>query len=242
MFPIRDSVSRTHEPIVVWTIMGLNIAAFFYQLGLSEEELQYFLYQHALVPRRYFSPGWGDMYGLSPTDFSPLLSNIFLHGGWLHIILNLWTLYIFGPSLEDRLGRLRFAILYLLAGVAASITHAIFNAASMIPALGASGAIAGVIAAYAVRFPYAWVRVHTVVLQHSRDRLRRHLVLHAIAAGCERAHVTFPTGRRYRLVGPHRRVHRRLAVAGRPRPVGAPRRAARLVQRRAMGALGAPLA
>ena len=159
MFPIRDSVSRTHEPIVVWTIMGLNIAAFFYQLGLSEEELQYLLYQHALVPRRYFSPGWGDMYGLSPTDFPPLLSNIFLHGGWLHIILNLWTLYIFGPALEDRLGRLRFAILYLLAGVAASITHAIFNAASMIPALGASGAIAGVIAAYAVRFPYAWVRI-----------------------------------------------------------------------------------
>src|SRR5215813_817579 len=108
MFPIRDSVSRTHEPIVVWTIMGLNIAAFFYQLGLSEPELSYFLYQHALVPRRYFSPGWAHMYGLSPTDFSPFLSNIFLHGGWLHIILNMWTLYIFGPALEDRLGPVRF--------------------------------------------------------------------------------------------------------------------------------------
>src|SRR5689334_361781 len=119
MFPIRDSVSRTHEPIVVWTIMGLNIAAFLYQLGLSEPQLQYFLYRHALVPRRYFSPGWGSMYGLSPTDFSPFLTNIFLHGGWLHIILNMWTLWIFGPALEDRLGPVRFAILYLLAGVAA---------------------------------------------------------------------------------------------------------------------------
>ena len=159
MFPIRDSVSRTHEPVVVWTIMGLNIAAFFYQLGLSEPQLSYFLYQHALVPRRYFSPGWAHMYGLSPTDLSPFLSNIFLHGGWLHIILNMWTLYIFGPALEDRLGPVRFAILYLLAGVAASVTHALFNAGSMVPTLGASGAIAGVIAAYAVRFPYAWVRI-----------------------------------------------------------------------------------
>jgi membrane associated rhomboid family serine protease len=159
MFPIRDSVSRTHEPVVVWTIMGLNIAAFFYQLGLSEPELTHFLYQHALVPRRYFSPGWAHTYALSPTDFSPFLSNIFLHGGWLHIILNMWTLYIFGPALEDRLGPARFAILYLLAGVAASVTHALFNAGSMVPALGASGAIAGVIAAYAVRFPYAWVRI-----------------------------------------------------------------------------------
>jgi len=159
MFPIRDSVSRTHDPVVVWTIMGLNIAAFLYQLGLSPPELQHFLYQHALVPRRYFAPGWAYHYGLSPTDFWPLLTNTFLHGGWLHIILNMWTLYIFGPALEDRLGPARFAMLYLLAGIAASATHVIFNATSTVPALGASGAIAGVIAAYAVRFPYAWVRI-----------------------------------------------------------------------------------
>jgi membrane associated rhomboid family serine protease len=164
VFPIRDSVSRTHEPIVVWAIIGLNIIAFFYQLGLSGSELQYFLYHHALVPRRYFSPSWGTNLGLSPTDFSPFLTNIFLHGGWLHIIFNMWTLYIFGPALEDRLGPVRFALLYLLAGIAASITHAFFNAGSTLPALGASGAIAGVIAAYAVRFPYAWVRILVPIL------------------------------------------------------------------------------
>jgi membrane associated rhomboid family serine protease len=87
------------------------------------------------------------------------LTNTFLHGGFLHIILNMWTLWIFGPALEDRLGPVRFTILYLLAGTAASVTHAIFYATSPIPVLGASGAIAGTIAAYAVRFPYAWVRV-----------------------------------------------------------------------------------
>jgi membrane associated rhomboid family serine protease len=87
------------------------------------------------------------------------VTNTFLHGGFLHIIFNMWTLYIFGPALEDRLGAARFAMLYLASGIIASMAHALFNAASPIPALGASGAIAGIIAAYAVRFPYAWVRV-----------------------------------------------------------------------------------
>ena len=76
----------------------------------------------------------------------------------------MWTLWIFGPALEDRLGSFRFAILYLLAGVAASVTHAVFNAGSTMPVLGASGAIAGIISAYAVRFPYAWVRVLVLIV------------------------------------------------------------------------------
>ena len=159
LFPLRDNVSRTHEPFVVWAIIALNVAVFLYQLSLNPRDLQAFLYQHALVPVRYFSPDWATEVGLSPTDFSPFLTNTFLHGGFLHIIVNMWTLWIFGPALEDRLGPVRFAILYVLAGIAASITHAVFNATSPVPALGASGAIAGVISAYAVRFPYASIRV-----------------------------------------------------------------------------------
>jgi len=164
LFPLRDNVSRTHEPIVVWAIIALNAVVFFYQLGLSQRELQVFLYQHALVPVRYFSPNWAYNVGLSPTDFTPFLTNTFLHGGWLHVIINMWTLWIFGPALEDRLGPVRFVILYLLTGIAASVTHAIFHPVSTVPALGASGAIAGIIAAYAVRFPYAWVRVLVLVI------------------------------------------------------------------------------
>jgi membrane associated rhomboid family serine protease len=164
LFPLRDSVYRTHTPWVVWAIIAVNAAAFLYELGLGDAQLQWFLYHHALVPLRYFSPGWAWSYGLSPTDFTPFITNTFLHGGWLHIILNLWTLWIFGPALEDRLGPLRFAVLYLAAGVAASFAHAFFNAASPMPVLGASGAIAGVIAAYAVRFPFAWVRVLVLIV------------------------------------------------------------------------------
>jgi membrane associated rhomboid family serine protease len=164
VFPLRDSVGRSREPIVVWTIIGVNVVVFLYQLGLSTHELHLFLYRHALVPLRYFNPGWARELGLSPTDLTPFLTNAFLHGGWLHIILNLWTLYIFGPALEDRLGPIRFAILYVLAGIAASATHAVFNALSPTPVLGASGAIAGIIAAYATRFPHAWVQVLVPIL------------------------------------------------------------------------------
>jgi membrane associated rhomboid family serine protease len=164
VFPIRDSVTRTREPVVVWTIIGVNAVVFLYQLGLSPTELQGFLYRHALVPLRYFDPAWAREVGLSPTDLTPFLTNIFLHAGWLHIVFNLWTLYIFGPALEDRLGGARFLALYLFSGIAASLTHAVFNAGATAPVLGASGAIAGIIAAYALRFPHAWVRVLVPVL------------------------------------------------------------------------------
>jgi rhomboid family protein len=137
----------------VWAIIAANAAAFLYQESLGTPDLERLLYEHALVPARYFLPGWGMFEGLPPTDLTPFITNTFLHGGWLHIILNMWTLYIFGPALEDRLGTVRFVTLYLLSGIAASVAHAVFNASSQVPVLGASGAIAGVIAAY------AWVRV-----------------------------------------------------------------------------------
>lgn len=159
MFPIRDSVARTRLPVVVWSLIGLNVAVFLHQLTLSQPEMASFLLRYALIPQRYVNPDWAASVGLSAWDVSPFLTNTFLHGGFLHIISNMWVLYIFGPALEDRLGAGRFTTLYLLSGIAASVTHAVFNAGSTVPALGASGAIAGVIAAYAVRFPYAWVRV-----------------------------------------------------------------------------------
>ncbi|MDX2203669.1 MAG: rhomboid family intramembrane serine protease [Hyphomicrobiaceae bacterium] len=164
MFPLRDNVYRTHDPIVVWLLIAANVAAFLYELTLNPQQLEVFIAQHGLVPARYFVPSWGWRIGLSPLDVTPFLTNTFLHGGFLHIIMNLWTLWIFGPALEDRLGPMRFAALYLLAGILASLTHAAFNATSTIPALGASGAIAGVIAAYAVRFPFAWIRVLVLIV------------------------------------------------------------------------------
>jgi membrane associated rhomboid family serine protease len=159
LFPIRDSVSRSRAPVVVWAIIGLNVAVFLHQLTLSRSAELAFVYRHALVPLRYFNPEWAWDVGLPPTDATPFFSSMFMHGGLLHIVLNLWTLWIFGPALEDRLGPVRFSALYLGSGLAAGLAHTLFNAGSPQPMLGASGAIAGVIGAYALRFPYAWVRV-----------------------------------------------------------------------------------
>ena len=146
------------------TIIALNVAAFLYQLSLDPQTLQRFIFEHALVPARYFSPFWAWETGFGSADLTPFVTNTFMHGGFLHIIINMWTLYVFGPALEDRLGPVRFLALYLASGVIASLAHAVINAASPYPLLGASGAIAGVIAAYSVRFPYAWVRVLFIIV------------------------------------------------------------------------------
>jgi membrane associated rhomboid family serine protease len=159
MFPIGDNIASTRFPAGVWLIIAINVAVFLYQLTLSGAAEQAFLVDYALIPRRYFHPGWASEVGLSLLDIAPFFTNAFLHGGFLHIIFNMWTFYVFGPALEERLGSARFLILYCLSGIIASATHAVFNPSSAIPALGASGAIAGVIAAYAVAFPHAWIRV-----------------------------------------------------------------------------------
>ena len=157
MFPVRDSVVTTHPPLAVAAIILVNVLAFFYELGLGEEESLAFLTRYALVPARYFDPAWGQAHSLNPHNILPFLTNAFVHGGWLHILSNMWVLYILGPALEDRLGLARFLALYLLSAIAASLAYAGMNAGSMTPVLGASGAVAGIIAAYAMRFPRAWV-------------------------------------------------------------------------------------
>lgn len=152
MLPYQDTVARRYPPLVVWVLLVTNILIFLYQVSLPPPALEAFLFEYALVPSRYL----GDLRLIAPaTDWLPFLTNMFLHGGWLHLILNMWTLWIFGPAVEDRLGPGRFAVFYLLCGVAASVAHAFSSPESVLPALGASGAIAGVIGCYARMFPHA---------------------------------------------------------------------------------------
>ena len=139
---------------------------------------------------------------------------MFLHGGWLHLIFNMWTLWLFGPTVEDRLGHGRYLAFYLACGVAASVAHFIFNPTSMVPALGASGAIAGVLGCYMRLFPLARVdrpgpdHFHSAVLRSSRLRLCRPLVPAPGPAG-NRGTAHAVERRRRRLVGPYRRLRRR---------------------------------
>jgi membrane associated rhomboid family serine protease len=145
VIPANNTIPYTQRPVATLSIIGLCVAVFLYQLTLSQAETEAFFNRYALVPARF--------------DVADIFTSMFLHGGFLHIASNLWSLWVFGPVLEDRLGSQRFAALYLLSGVAAALLHVLFNFSSDVPTLGASGAIAGVIAAYARRFPYAWVNI-----------------------------------------------------------------------------------
>jgi membrane associated rhomboid family serine protease len=162
MFPIRTSVPTRYPPAVTWALILTNCAVFLFQSSLSPQQLERFLLNFSLIPARYFAPlAFGEP-GL--LDYVPFFTNMFLHGGWLHLILNMWTLWLFGPAIEDRLGPLRYLVFYLVCGVLASATHAAFNSTSVIPALGASGAIAGVLGCYLRLFPFARVIVVVPIL------------------------------------------------------------------------------
>jgi membrane associated rhomboid family serine protease len=154
MFPIRDTVPRQHFPFATWTLIILNVLVFVQELSLPSRATENLMYLYGLVPARFLHPDWAAEVGY-PRTLVPFITTMFLHGGWLHIIGNMWVLAIFGDNVEDRMGPLRFLLFYLLCGLAAGLLHVFLNPNSTVPAVGASGAIAGVMAAYFVLFPRA---------------------------------------------------------------------------------------
>jgi len=156
MLPLRDENPRRTTPVFTLVIMLANVAVFLYQLTLSPRAAQQFVYEFAMIPARIPLAFTSPTVTLSQA-FAPLLTSIFLHGGLLHLAGNMWFLWVFGDNVEDRLGHITYLIFYLICGVGASVTHTIFNLDSRIPAVGASGAISGVMGAYIVMFPGARV-------------------------------------------------------------------------------------
>jgi membrane associated rhomboid family serine protease len=159
MIPTHNSIAYSATPVTTYGAIALCVLAFGYQLTLGGPQVERFLLDYALVPARYTDSAFAAKHGLDRTNLVPFLTSMFLHGGLLHIASNLWVLWVLGPALEDRLGVARYVALYVLAGFAAGLLHLVTNFSSTVPALGASGAIAGVIGAYARRFPYAWVNL-----------------------------------------------------------------------------------
>ena len=147
MIPLRDVIPSRTTPYIVITIIGLNGLAWFYELAMPRDVLPLFL----------------QFYGVVPADFSTptLVSSMFLHGSWSHVIGNMWYLWIFGDNIEDQLGHGRFMIFYLLCGMAAALGQVVMDPTSTLPTIGASGAIAGVMGAYFVLYPQS--RVLTLV-------------------------------------------------------------------------------
>jgi membrane associated rhomboid family serine protease len=159
MIPIRDTIRSNHFPAVNALIIGLNILAFLWELTQGPHLKEaFFLY--GIVPLRYSNPEISVQFTIVQ-QMIPFLTSMFLHGGFLHILGNIWFLYIFGDNIEDRLGHIRYLIFYLLCGVAAGLIHLITNWNSKIPTIGASGAIAGVMGAYLLLHPRA--RILTLI-------------------------------------------------------------------------------
>jgi membrane associated rhomboid family serine protease len=164
MFPLKDSIKIPFAPLTTYFIILANAAVFLFQHLLNTRADYELSFHYGLVPRRYFDPAWAQIHGLDPHDYLPFITGTFMHGGLLHIVFNMWTLFIFGASLEGRIGRLGFLTFYLTCGLIASFAHAYFNMTSTVPAIGASGAIAGVIGAYATTFPKAKINILILIV------------------------------------------------------------------------------
>ncbi len=159
MIPLRDTLRAQTYPLVNHALIGVNVLVFLVQMAQGPG-LQRFIYTYGLVPARYSVPVIREYFS-TPEQLFALVSFMFLHGGFWHLLGNMWTLYIFGDNVEDRLGPLRYGLFYLLCGLASGLSHMLLNRYSNIPTIGASGAIAGVMGAYFLLYPRA--RILTLI-------------------------------------------------------------------------------
>ena len=156
MIPLKDSTPRTSAPVVTVLLIITNTLAFLYELTLPERLEQSFLMSYAMVPAR-LTHLLATPHVPLQVALEPFLTSMFLHGGWLHLIGNMWFLWVFGDNVEDRLGHFSYLIFYLVCGFGAGLAHVVMNLGSRVPSLGASGAISGVLGAYIVLYPRARV-------------------------------------------------------------------------------------
>ncbi|HEY0139821.1 MAG TPA: rhomboid family intramembrane serine protease [Thermoanaerobaculia bacterium] len=154
MIPLRDDNPRRSVPVVTYALVALNVLGFLWELSLGAN-LDRALFAVAFIPARFWVPGYW------VNDVVTIIASMFLHGGFLHIGSNMLYLWIFGDNVEDRLGKFRYIVFYFACGFLATYAHAFFSPTSNIPAIGASGAIAGVLGAYLILYPHA--RVMTLI-------------------------------------------------------------------------------
>jgi membrane associated rhomboid family serine protease len=155
MIPLRDTVRSRSLPWMTWSLIALNLLIFLYESALPAGQLDVLISVFGLVPARL------SLTSLQLFPWLTLVTSMFLHGGWFHVISNMWFLFIFGDNVEDRMGPARFLVFYLAAGVIAGFCQFLLSPSSDVPTVGASGAIAGVLGAYFLLYPRA--RVITLI-------------------------------------------------------------------------------
>ncbi|MFZ0288985.1 MAG: rhomboid family intramembrane serine protease [Candidatus Sulfotelmatobacter sp.] len=157
MLPIRDDQPRYSTPFVNYFLIGLNLVIFLFQAALDPQSLNLLIHQFGVVPYHLaVFLGGSHRYPL-PAIVLPFFTSMFLHGSWMHVIGNMWFLYIFGDNVEDYLGHFKYLVFYILTGLIAMSTQVAIDLHSTVPTVGASGAIAGVLGAYFVLYPRARV-------------------------------------------------------------------------------------
>ena len=174
MIPLKDDAPRIGTPLINYALLAMNTAAFLYEVSLNPVARRGLVFAFGMVPARFtvvvFNHGYvpwnlisglGTRYVPAAAAIVPIFTSMFMHASWLHLIFNMWALWIFGDNVEDYLGHMLYLVLYLTSGVAAALLHTLFNIGSTVPSVGASGAIAGVMGAYFVLYPRA--RVLTLV-------------------------------------------------------------------------------
>jgi membrane associated rhomboid family serine protease len=152
MIPLKNLSPRTAFPAITLALIIANVLVFIYQITLPQRGFTLFVNTYGMIPARAQMALAGHRYTLAQ-GFVPLFTSMFIHGGFLHIIGNMWFLWIFGGQVEDRLGHLPYLLFYLVCGLGSGITQLVFDWGSKVPAIGASGAISGVLGAYALFFP-----------------------------------------------------------------------------------------
>lgn len=153
MIPIRDTAPCYSKPWVTWSLIVICTAIFVSMQFLPNEMALSLLNRFGMVPARYSNPEWVANYGIEFDGYLSFITNLFLHGNWGHLLVNMWFLWIFADNIEDRMGRLPFLLFYLLCGLLATVMQWFFDPELNIPVVGASGAIAGVLGAYFFLYP-----------------------------------------------------------------------------------------
>jgi hypothetical protein len=157
MLPIRDDQARYSTPWVTWFLIGLNLVIFLIESTLDPRSLNLVIHQFGVVPYHLAAFLAGSSRFPLPVVVLPFFTSMFLHASWMHVIGNMWFLYIFGDNVEDWLGHFKYLVFYLLTGLIAMMAQVAINLHSSVPSVGASGAIAGVLGAYFVLYPRARV-------------------------------------------------------------------------------------
>ncbi|GAB4178698.1 MAG: rhomboid family intramembrane serine protease [Calditrichia bacterium] len=154
MFPLKDTIPSKTFPVINYLLIALNVLIWFFETSLSQEQLQEFIHLFGAIPARFHWIAVLDIQTMI-AKYYPLFTSMFLHGSWFHLLGNMWFLWIFGDNVEDAMGHVRYLIFYMLCGIIAGLTHIHLNPESIVPTVGASGAIAGVMGAYVLLYPRA---------------------------------------------------------------------------------------